>query len=226
MLTKRTQTWLERVAYILHRGLSRLGPRISFRVYYLVAQPVLEKPLLPTRHGRDIVVRRIERGDPVLNEFPRLTEEIEMRFDADGVCFAAFKRGALTGYIWFIPGPYREPEDRCVYIPMPADIAVWDLDVFIKPEERLGFTFIRLWGEGNRYLLEQGYRWALSRISVFNLASLSSHQRLSARRIARMGFLSIGPLQFMWSGVPPRMDVSLGAARMPTVRVYAPEDRA
>jgi hypothetical protein len=53
----------------------------------------------------------------------------------------------------------------------------------------------------------------MSRISAFNIGSLSSHERLGAREIGRVAFVIVGPLQVTLSNLRPRFHVSLGNTR-------------
>jgi hypothetical protein len=197
--------------------------RVPFRIfrYLFVAQPVAPSPFLPDRLGRSIAIRRLGRDDPALKGLPVGDEVLHYRFDQDAVCFGAFQNGSIVGCLWLCLGGYDEDEVRCRYELAPAKATSWDFDVYVAPEARGGFAFLRLWDAANAYLRDQGVSWSLSRISAFNPDSLRAHQTLGARRIASALFLRMGRLQLMVSSVRPYPHLSLSPGQAPTLALSA-----
>jgi hypothetical protein len=83
-----------------------------------------------------------------------------------------------VGFLWLLLGSYQEDEVRARYTPLPKDRAAWNLDVYVEPNFRLGFTFLRLWNEANKLLTTLGVSWTCSRISAFNTGSLTPTRTL------------------------------------------------
>lgn len=211
----------------LFYGFDRVAARLTrdwlrLRCYYLVAQPVPEASWLPSGRGRRIDVRRVLPQEIAAIDLPRPRAVIEDRYRQGSVCFMAFCEGRMIGFIWLLLATYREDEVRCWFQPEPAGTAAWDFDVYVDPAWRIGPTFGRLWDEANRYLREQGRHWTMSRISVFNAASVASHRRLRARFLGRANFLVLGRLQIMGANVAPYIHVSLDPGGGPTLVARAP----
>ena len=201
--------------YLLSRALTR-ATHGHWRLvkYYLVAQPVPTLSYLK-RRGGDIIIERIERNHPLTRQFPRPAEVLSKRFADGGVCFAASKRGTFVGFIWLQHNRYEEDEVRCIFRPMPIDKAVWDYDVYVEPEFRMGRTFLRLWDVAHDYLRERNIDWTVSRISAFNVESLASHRRLGATRIATAIFLCAGRVQGALFSTRPWLHFSLSTRLWP-----------
>lgn len=185
-----------RLLEIATRGTLRL---VSYR---FVAQPVPQDgETAPARAGA-IELRRLQAGDPLVAQLPRPPAVIARRFRDGAHCLAAIKGEKLVGFLWFKEREYVEDEVRCCYRFNPT-AAVWDFDVYIDPEFRLGRLFARLWDFANRELRARGYRWTLSRISAFNPASLAAHARLGARRLGATVFIVAGPVQVSFASCAP-----------------------
>jgi len=188
-------------------AIARALERVSFGAlrlinYQFVAQPVApEDGVAPGRSG-SIELRRLGRDDPLVAQFPRPPEVIAKRFRDGAHCLAAVKAGRLVGFLWYMEREYLEDEVRSCYRFNPAT-AVWDFDVYVDPEFRLGRLFARLWEVAHRDLRAAGYRWTISRISAFNPASLAAHARLGARRLGGAVFLVAGPLQVSFASIAP-----------------------
>jgi GNAT superfamily N-acetyltransferase len=218
--------WLNAALYALDRvSLASTGRRFVVR-YYLVAQPVPERPLVPARLGRSVVVRRLEPGDPGFAGLPLTEQTIRYRFAQNSICFAAFKNGESVGCLWLCLGIYVEDEIRCRFEPWPAGQAVWDYDVYVHPEHRQGLVFARLWDEANAYLRTRGIGWSVSRISAFNPKSLSSHARLGATVCGVVTAFCAGKLQVAIATLPPAVDVSAGRGQGPVFRIPVPAEPA
>ncbi|MPY72011.1 MAG: N-acetyltransferase [Alphaproteobacteria bacterium] len=211
------------VLWCIGRGFQRLGVPIRFVRYYFVAQPVPDAPVLGPRRGRTIAVRQMAPGDPAFAQLPLTQDVLDFRFGQNGVCFGAFDaEGRVLGCLWFCFGAYREDEVRCVYRLEPAAAVSWDFDVYVRPEARGGFAFLRLWDDANAYLRSRGVAWSLSRISAFNPGSLAAHARLGARRIGAALFLVVGPLQVSFLKRAPWLHVCDAGAAGPEIAVRAP----
>jgi hypothetical protein len=218
--------WLNAALYAIDR-LSLAVTRRRFVVrYYLVAQPIAERALVPPRLGRSIAVRRMEPGDPGFADLPLTAETIRYRFAQKSICFAAFRGGDGVGCLWLCHGPYTEDEIRCSYEPWPAGQAVWDYDVYVHPDHRQGLVFARLWDEANAYLRARGIRWSVSRISAFNPKSLASHARLGATVCGVLTALCAGGLQITVATLAPRVHVSTLRGSGPCYRISVPHQPA
>jgi hypothetical protein len=209
--------------YGIHRTLQTLHPSCSLKSYYIVAQPVSPQPLLPGSRGASVAVRFADPGDVVLGLMGRSPEEIAARFASPGVCIVAEKNERMVGFLWLLLGRYREPDDHCTFI-IDSPHAAWDLDVFVEPALRLSPVFARLWSEANLWLRARGIEWTLSRISCYNERSLQSHARLGSIKLGRMTFLKLGPLQTMFSSVPPYVHGNIGNGAGPVIRLQPPSN--
>jgi len=184
--------WFNLGLFVLNRIVVTLS-RGSWRLYryHLIAQPVASTALLPSGRGKKIEIRLIDEQDEVIAHFPRPAEAIKERFRQGAKCLVAFKEGQFAGFLWLLLGSYQEDEVRARYTPLPRKRAAWDFDVYVEPDSRLGFTFLRLWDEANKFLTCHGISWSCSRISAFNTGSLSAH--------ARFGTLSLGSAIFFYA---------------------------
>jgi hypothetical protein len=203
------------VLWAANRLFETLGAPCRIIRYYFVAQPVAEEALLPPRRGRSIDVRRLSPDDSALRDLPLTDDVLRYRFDQDAVCFGAFQNGAIVGCLWLCLDSYDEDEVRCTYALLPERQAAWDFDVYVVPEARGGFAFLRLWDEAYAFLRELGVHWSLSRISAFNPGSLGAHGNLGARRISSALFVRIGRLQLLLSSLSPYLYLSVSKDRRP-----------
>lgn len=199
--------------------LARTGGHASLHRYYFVAQPVADEAFLPPQRGKSIEVRFVEPEDPTLLSLPLDQKVLAYRAGQGAVCLGAFKDGEIIGCLWLCLSPYSEDEVRCRYAPQPPDQASWDFDVYLRPEQRSGFGFARLWDQANAFLRQRGVRASWSRISAFNTASLASHSRLGARILARATFLRLGPCQIMIASVTPYFHFSFRSADLPVIQL-------
>lgn len=201
---------LARLLDVATRGTVRL---ITYR---FVAQPVPQKlEAMPAQHAA-VELRYLSAGDPLVTQFPRPAAVIARRFRDGAHCLAAIKGQRLIGFLWFKEGEYLEDEVRCRYRFDPT-VAVWDFDVYIDPDYRVGRLFARLWDFANRELSARGYRWTLSRISAFNTASLAAHARLGARPLGSALFIVAGRVQVSFATRPPYVHVGWREAMRPTI---------
>ena len=202
MLNKITRLYRELGAgpmadYLARRLLGTVG--IRFHYYRLFAQPVPDKPWLLPRANNSFHIREIAAADYHPEWFPPPAPVIQDRYAQGARCWVAFKQEQAVGCQWLLPGPYREDEVRCRFLPLPQGQTAWDFDVYIRPEHRLGRLFLLLWDNSNAWLREQGVGWSASRIDNLNLASIRSHQRMGAVEVGRAWFLGIGRWQLSHS---------------------------
>ncbi|MCH7344178.1 hypothetical protein LZ017_12405 [Pelomonas sp. CA6] len=207
--------------YIAHRLMGKLsGGHARIVPYSFVAQPLAAQAYPALRPDPQQVVRRVGPEDPLVREFPRPPEVIARRFAAGHECHVITVKGEFAGYIWIAKGHYLEDEIRCDYRLAAPRRCVWDYDVYVVPRYRLGRTMGRLWSAVAQGLRDEGHAWTLSRISMFNEASLKSHGRLGARRLGWALFLRLGPLQFALLGRRPHV----GWRAVPVLDFALPDD--
>jgi hypothetical protein len=179
------------LAQLLARG--TFG-RASLIRYRFVAQPIADNPAVNAPAGKT-EIRRVHAHDAIVKFFPRPPEIIAQRFAAGHVCLAVTVSGVFAGFLWLAFGTYEEDEVRCRYQLADPALTVWDFDVYVAPQFRLGRSFARLWDAANEDLRQRGVRWSISRISSFNPASLAAHARLGALPLGHASFLCLGRLQ-------------------------------
>lgn len=214
--------WLDSALYAVDRLLRKItGKWARIERFVIVAQQLADKPLLPPGRGRKIDVTEVHAEHAITRSFPRAPAVIRQRYGQGAVCFAATRDEKFVGFIWLVTGAYDEDVVRARYLLPPSGNTAWDFDVYVSPDERLGFTFPRLWDSAYEYLRGKGIRWSLSRISAFNPASLAAHRRLGARSIGTATFLRLGRLQLMLSTFPPYLNLSLGKS-VPVLRLPDP----
>lgn len=189
--------------YIADRVLGAISPRLGVKVYEFMVQPITNKALLPERLVRNIEFREIHRGDPELSRMPPPPTIIESRYAQGAVCLGAFLKGSFIGYIWFCFGAYDEDEVRCTYVLQNPSVAVFDFDLYVFPEYRMGVGFMGIWHGANQYLYSRGIRYTYSRLTRFNLASRRSHKHLGWNRIGGAVVVLVPRLEIMISTLSP-----------------------
>lgn len=192
--------------------------------YYIVAQPVASAPAHALRPSPSNPVRLIGREDAAVAQFPRPKTVLARRFDDGGLCFVAESKGRFAGFLWISHRQYEEDEVRCRFDLHPPERCVWDYDVYVEPDFRVGRTFARLWDAANAYLTAHGVRWSLSRISAFNPVSLAAHQRLGIRKLASATFIVTGRVQLSLFTTPPFVHLGWNDDMRPQLPVRAPSD--
>jgi hypothetical protein len=214
--------WFTGTLYVVAIALRRFCPFISIEQYYVVAQPVTARRLLPEKRGKGILVLQIERDHPLIPQLQRPRDEIVRRFAGGAVCFVATREDRIIGHLWVTQSPYREPVHRCKFSPQPPGRTAWDFDMWIAPDERLGLAFARLWDQCNSYLRERGVTWTCSRVSAFNPASLKAHERLGMRVMHSLIYLGAGPVELLIADVAPFLALSFSPRTFPVIEVTAP----
>jgi hypothetical protein len=191
--------------YAADRVLQRLSPRLRVYAYDLVVQPLRADPV-PAGYE----FREIRRGDPDVELMPARPDIKAQRFDHGAFCLGAYRGGKLVGFAWFKAESYDEDEARCTYVLPPG--TVFDFDVYVFPQYRMGRAFAALWAGASAFLRDRGVRATCSRIAMSNVTSMRAHARLGARRVGRATFLQLGPAQITVATVAPY--VSLGSPRI------------
>jgi GNAT superfamily N-acetyltransferase len=198
---------------------SRGGIRV-YR-YYLQAQPIPGRALLPPARGKSITVTHYGPADLERAQNLRPLDVVRSRAAQQSECFVATREGAFAGFLWLAPGVYDEDEVRCRFVALPRGATVWDYDIYVDPAHRGGPAFVRLWDAANEVLRGRGVRWTLSRISAFNPGSSSAHDRLGSRRIGSAAFLVAGSRQLMIATVRPYLHLSMSDASRPILLLDA-----
>ncbi|MFO1430041.1 MAG: N-acetyltransferase [Candidatus Competibacteraceae bacterium] len=203
--------------YAIDRVFLRLSPRLRLYFYELMVQPIPEKPLLPVRFAKGIDIREIKRGDPELDLMPIRPEIKKLRFEQNAICLGAFQKDQFIGYIWFCFRAYEEDEVRCTFVLTPEDQAVFDFDLYLFPEYRMGLGFIGIWNGANAFLRSRGIKFTFSRLTRFNLASRRAHEHLGWKCVGRTVFLQVWRFELMVATIFPYLYLSLrksGRARL------------
>ncbi len=208
--------------YLADRLLRGVSPRLGLQVYELMEQPIDGRPLLPSRMAQNLEFAEIGPGHPALAQMPARPEIKASRFAQGARCLGVWRKGALLGYVWWCPRRYEEDEVRCTFELDPADASVFDFDLYVLPEHRLGIAFLAIWHGANRWLHERGVRHSFSRVTLFNLASRRAHARLGGRRLGVALFVQAWGLEAMASSVRPFAGVSFGAPGRMRLRLAPP----
>lgn len=196
------------VLYLVDRLLKALpGESCGLYAYEFVAQRIGGADLLPARLARNISFRELGEDDEAVARMPARAEVKRQRFANGARCLAVMRKGELLGYVWFSSGRYEEDEVRCTYhLPRASHAAaesVFDFDLYLFPEHRMGIGFVALWHAASRYLQGRGVVCTYSRITRTNLASRRAHLRLGARIVGRALFLRLGHCEVMVSTLRP-----------------------
>jgi len=201
-------------------GISR--GRCRLLKYRFVAQPIPDAELSGVRPGGSFRVRQVAFEDPVVARFPRPPAVIARRFRDGARCFVAEAKGEFAGFLWLQHGGYDEDEVRCRFVPLPRQDTVWDFDVHLEPEQRMGRGFVRLWDAAMADLRQRRVRWTMSRISAFNADSLRAHARLGAREVGSATFVCAGTWQLALFSSKPYVHFSRDDRSIPLLELHAP----
>jgi GNAT superfamily N-acetyltransferase len=200
--------------YMLSRLLERIsGGRWALFRYEFVAQYVADTPLEPLR-GADIEIRHTVPQQALPEDYPRPAHAVHYRHAQGAQELTAWRGGHLAGFLWLIRGAYQEDEVRARYC-LVHPHASWDFDVWVHPEERLGWVFRQLWEAARSDLRHEGIRWTCSRISAFNSASRRAHAQIGTVSMGAALFLRCGHWQWMLANVRPYFHLSRSAASYP-----------
>ncbi len=200
--------------YLADRMLRKVSSKAGIYVYELIVQPITEQPLLRTNLIRNMEFRLIPSHDPLIATMPARPEIKDARFAQGATCFGAFRKGQLVAYLWYCTDSYREDEVRCDYVLVAKHDSVFDFDLYVLPEHRLGVAFAALWQGANAHLRGRGIARSYSRVTWFNTTSRRSHSHLGGKRTGVACFVVLGPLQFMVSTLWPHVRVTWGEGRV------------
>lgn len=196
--------------YAIDRVFQKTSTHLRLYVYEFMVQPIPEKPLLPARLTRNLEIREIKQGDPEVSLMPARADIKESRFRQNAICLGAFQSGRFVGYIWFCFRAYEEDEVRCTYTLTPEKEAVFDFDLYIFPEHRMGLGFIGLWNGANQFLNERGIKYTFSRLTRFNLASRRAHKHLGWKAAGRAVFMRAWNVELMVATIFPYLTITIG----------------
>ena len=127
----------------------------------------------------------------------------------------------MIGYVWFSFGKYFEDEVRCIYILDPADESVFDFDLFLFPEHRMGLGFTIIWEEANKYLRNRGINQTFSRLTQSNITSKKAHKHLKWKRCGSAFFLKAWHFELMFATISPYLGFSLRDSGRITIKLSA-----
>jgi hypothetical protein len=206
--------WPMAALYVLARLLDKLsGGRWALYRYHFVAQYIGDTPLSPAR-GRDIDIRTATVAEATPDDYPRPQAVLRERYAQGALSLTAWRNGRLAGFLWLILDAYQEDEVRVRYR-LASSRSCWDFDVWVRPDERLGWVFLRLWESARLHLRQHGVRWTCSRISAFNPASLRAHAQIGTVRLGGALFLRCGAWQWMIASLAPYFHLSRNPASYP-----------
>ena len=194
--------------YAVDRALTLVSVRMRLYYYEIMVQPILNEPLLSVRFNRQLEFREIKRGDPEVELMPARPEIKASRFEQAAICLGAFKSGQLIGYIWFCFRAYDEDEVRCRFVLTPEEESVFDFDLYLFPEHRMGLGFAGIWNGANAFLSSRGIRFTFSRLSRFNVASRRAHARLGSKCVGHAIFLQAWQFELMVATIFPYLHLS------------------
>lgn len=213
--------WFNTALYALARLLQACsGGRWTLLRYLFVAQHVAAAPLSPMR-GNDIAIRTPGAEDALPDDYPRPPQVVRQRYAQGARTFTAWRNGRLAGFLWLIAHAYQEDEVRVRYR-LASPRASWDFDVWVRPEERLGWVFRRLWEAARQHLRASGVHWTCSRISAFNAGSLRAHAHIGTVRLGQAVFLRCGRWQWMIASMRPYFHLSRSPSCFPQLTFDIP----
>ncbi len=207
--------------YVVGRVLARISSHLSILIYELVVQPIPQTPILPQRLARNLTARELQPGDPDLGVVLAPSRVQQMRFAQRAICLATYSKSDIIGYIWLCFGSYEEDEARCTFVVSPSETAVFDFDLVVLPQYRMGLGFAGLWHCTSEYLSRRGIRCTFSRITRFNVASRRAHAHLGCKKVGDLVVLKLWSVEILVSTVAPYFHVSVGKKGRARVRLYA-----
>jgi len=203
--------WSAGTLYILHRVLSSISSRLGLYAYEFMVQPIDGRPLLPPNLSKSLTFEQIGPGHPDIAQMPAREDIKARRFEQGAQCLGAYRKGQLIGYLWYATGRYEEDEVRCDYILVDEASSVFDFDLYVLPQHRLGLGFQGIWHGANQDFAKRGIRYTFSRLTRFNVASRRAHAHLGWKRIGIGIFLQLWRLELMAATMSPYVGVTFGA---------------
>ena len=183
--------------------------------YHFYNQPLLSNSTSAKKKNSAFEFKTFDDYSEILAQLPRPLENIKSRFQQDVKCLVGIKDEKLVSCVWFAKSSFIEDEVRCTYL-LP-DNAVWDFDVYVIPEYRVGRLFMRTWQKAEQELNALEYYNSFSRISAFNKNSVISHEKLGAKRHSSAIFIVIGKFQLMVSSSSPFINFSFSSQDYPKI---------
>lgn len=223
-LSKQLGFW-NALLYAADRVLQTL-PASKLRImrYHLVAQPVTQvAPPPPSRVTTGTEINFCSADSPDIADFPRPASIIQERFLRGHRCLQVRRKGEFAAYLWLCQQFYDEDEVRCRFILPTPQHSIWDYDVYVAPQYRLGRTFSQLWHTANSHLATEGVKWSFSRISAFNPESIRAHTRLGSVSLLSVTFIIIGGLQVSVFSAAPYLHLSWSATERTVIHLPSPE---
>ncbi len=202
--------WRAGPLYLLARLFDRLSPGLGLYAYELMVQPITGKALLSPNLAKNLSFTELVPGHADLQRLPVDKTVIAARFEQGAQCLGVYRKGMLIGYLWFCFGQYEEDEVRCTYLLPGGGQSVFDFDLYVFPEHRMGLGFVGIWHAANQYLGERGVRHTFSRLTRFNVASRRSHAHLGWKCVGRAVFLRLWRLELMGASVAPYIGATWG----------------
>ena len=199
--------------YLADRVLRSLHPSCGLFPYEFFVQQLPESGVLPVALAKHVAAEHLVPGHPLLNELATPHSEVARRFAAGAHAVAAVRKGKLLGYAWWCESLYLEREVRCMFVLAGSQDQVFDFDVYVLPEQRMGLGFMAVWHVLAQQLRAHGVVSSVSRISRFNLASRRAHARLGARPIGRAVFLRLGAFSAVFLPMWPFCQLVCGRDR-------------
>ena len=211
--------WAAGMLYSIDRVLRRVSPRLGLYVYEFMVQPIGNKPLLPASLSKNLSFQEIGRGHADIALMPAREAIKDQRFDQGARCIGAYRKGQLIGYLWYCTDRYIEDEVRCTYELTDSEQSVFDFDLYVLPEHRMGVAFLGVWHGVNEMLAPRGVRHTFSRMTRFNSASRRAHARLGSKRVGRGVFLQAWGLEVMVATLAPFLGFTFGVGQRITLRL-------
>jgi hypothetical protein len=205
--------------YLANRLLQALSPRMGLYAYEFMAQPIPAQPIVPPRLVKSFTYRLIPRGHPDIARMPARADIKESRFAQGAICLGTYRGDELVGYIWLCFDRYLEDEVRCDYHLADPTRSVFDFDLYVMPQYRMGLGFMAVWHGANEYLRERGVTYTFSRLTRLNTASKRSHAHLKWERIGQALILQAWRAELMFFTIAPYVALSLAPARRIALRL-------
>ena len=204
-------------AFCIHKALSRVGKKNAFQYYHFYSQPIGPSQAHNPKRTSAFTFTWHESFSPLMLQLPRPEHRLRDRFKQKTTCVLGAKGGQLVSCAWFAYEGYEEDEVWCRYEFPNSPDSVWDYDVFVAPDYRLGRAFHLTWQAAASRLYNAGYRRTLSRISAYNPNSLRSHERLGAQRCGSAMYLRLGRIQIMASNKAPYLQITANRKGRPVL---------
>lgn len=214
--------WFDALIYALDRGGSAFAGVTGITRYILVAQPVPEKPLLPSGRGGFLTVRTLNADDDLGNETPLSPAVLASRERRGSICVGAFDGNRLIGFACVALGAHDDEMVLARFTPLPQEKAAWDYDFYIAPGYRLSFAFPRIWDAMFALLRDRGIAWTTSYIAAYSITSLRSQLRLGAVPVGGFVVIKLGRSQAILQGRRPFAKLATRSGARPEIQVSVP----